>query len=258
MSARKLVGAFVLALASALSHAPAAAAQHTVKLSVDPGTAITARLLSFGEDELPASVTGDVTAQVVLADDPSYGIIVGELSIPSGELAIGPIVWSVSNALESIDAELVDALAQVTASPVDAIGVGSRTSVIPTDDLLIVMNAGSLAASGPVLDGTLTIDRLFDVNPRSIKLGPQATLVTGSQPSGETYVELRIPIDEAVPLAPPYLVSWITIQGELVLSGSAVAAVPVSPGVPPIVVGLIAAAGVLMLHRVGRARRRMV
>lgn len=231
----------------------AADAQIDFALSVDATTQVDATLQSMGQDVQSVAPSGSVAVKLVLTEHPVHGVVAQSVEILSGSLAVADLSWSVAGENETLTAAMTEASVSAVSSPILALATGTNTAEVPTADLSLAVAAGVLSADGTVVDHAIEVMRVFAADPRPLKLGSTATIVTTPLPSGAVAVELRIPIDEAIPVDPPFLVSYLTIDGELVLSGSAPWRVPASPH--PLWVGVaLLLAGLAVTRRRSLAR----
>jgi hypothetical protein len=220
----------VFALLILAAIASDARADVVVTLSVDPETSLRATLLSMDEDPQPVSPSGSATLQLVLTLHPTYGTLAESVELVAGSLSFADLEWSVAGSLEDLSAGLTDGMASLAISPVSTTPVGVNTAAVAPDAVKIALEDGQLSATGVVVDHPIFVMHDLVDAPFPVDLGQSATVVTTTLPSGVLAVVLRVPIDEAVPLDPPYLVSWLQIDGELVLSGTTGLPVPASSG----------------------------
>jgi hypothetical protein len=245
--------ALLLSTVLLLATASSAHAQVTVVLSSGASSNVTATLLSMDDDLQNTTISGAITAQLQLTEHPLYGTVVQSIELLPGSLSVGNLGWSVSGTEESLTASLSNGSAKLSSSPVAATATGVNTASLPTSDFVLKLSEGQLVASGTVLEHPIAVSRALAADPRSVQLEQSATVVTTPLSSGAVAVELHIPIAEGIPLDPPFLVSWLAIEGELVLSGTTPVNVPSSPN-PLWIAAALLAATMLALRRPSRRR----
>ncbi len=243
--------AFLLAGLLATSLASTARADVSAILGVDATTSVRTTLLSMGEDTQPATPVGSVVLHLGLTQDPVYGLVAQSVEILPASLAIGDLGWGVSGSFEDLEVTLTDGAVDLASSRLAAVPVGDHTAELAASDFTVGLQAGLLTATGTVLDQPIAVLRELATETWPIDLSQPATIVTTPLPGGAVAVELRIPVQEGVPLAPPFLVSWLTVDGTLVLSGTTTVPVPASPH--PLWIGV---ALVLATLAADRAMRR--
>ncbi len=236
-----------LAAAWLLTLALTAQGEVVVELSVAPATSLAATLESMDQDVVPAEPSGALFVRLVLTEHPVHGLVAQSVEIVPGSLSIGDLAWFVSGAYETLTASLGGGTASAVSSPIPASPTGANTAEVPTDDLTLELMGGELSASGTVVDHGIDVTRDLSLDPWPIELGSVATIVTTPLPAGAVAIELRIPVSQAVPIDPPFLVSWLTLDGELVLSGTRPSPVPATPH--PLWVGVALLLAALVVQR---------
>jgi hypothetical protein len=225
--------------------------QADVLLSVDASSGVTATLRSLSDDVEAVPVSGTVLAHVVFEEHPLYGRVASSVEIVSSDLTLGDMAWSLSSSLETLSGSLSNGGVSIASTPIPGVANAAHTATLATSDLVVLLDDGELAASGMVLDDGVLASRFLDADPRVVRLAPTASVETVPSAGGQTQVALHIPIDERVPVDPPRLVSWLTIEGELVLSGAAPAPAPLLPH-PWLLGAVLLGAAVIALQRGAR------
>jgi hypothetical protein len=246
--ARAILAAVILS-----AGASATRAEIDVKLSVDPDTHLQATLLSMDESSQSVQPSGSVTLRLVLIEHPTHGTLAESVELLPGSLTFADLDWSLSGSLESLSAGLIDGEASLVISPVTTIPVAPHAAAVAPDAISVELASGQLSATGVVVEHPIFLMHDLASAPFPVDLGAGATVVTTPNPSGTFDVVLRVPIDEAVPLDPPFLVSWLQIGGELVLSGTTALTVPASSGPLWLASALLLASA--LAFRLGGSRR---
>jgi hypothetical protein len=242
----------LLAAGLLLALASTAGASVDVELFVDVSSDLEATLLSMGEDVQPAAVVGSFVVRLELIEHPTHGLVAQNVEILSGSLTVGDLGWSLSGPFETLTASLADGAASASSSgPIVATPIAANTSDVPTSDVALTLEAGDLSASGTVAGHGITVGRSFAADPRAVDLSAPAQILTVEAPSGVVGVRFDLPITLAVPIDPPFLVSWIQLDGTLVLSGTIPSTLPASPH------GLWAGAALVVAWWAAVRRRRL-
>lgn len=218
---------FALAVAASLLFvASPAVSSVEVELFVDPATDLEATLLSMGEDVQPVTAAGSFVVRLELVEDPIHGLVAESVEIVSGNVTVGDLGWSLSGPQETLTASLANGAAFASSSgPIVATPIADNTSEVPTPDVMLTIDGGELTASGTVVGHGITVGRSFAADPRPVDLSAPGHILT----IPGLCVEFDLPISLGVPLDPPFLVSWIQLEGTLVLSGTVPSTLPASP-----------------------------
>ena len=225
---RALVAGLVVLAASTLSSV-SHAQQLDVLLALDPATSLSSTLLSMDQDVQATGASGTFSLRLNLVEHPVHGLVAESVEILHGSVDLEDVSLSVSGAYESLVLTLSGGNASGISSPIAALPVGANSAELPTSDLAFQLASGVVTASGTVVDHPIAVTRDLETDPRPLGFAGPATITTAPQPGGNIAVELRIPIGEAVPIDPPFLVSWLLIDGELVLSGATPQQLPALP-----------------------------
>lgn len=210
--------------------APASATTVVVDLAVDGSSDVRAKLRSMEELTRTADVSGTLRARVELVEDPVNGLVAKSIDFIGGSLSVVDLDWELDGTYESLVADFKGGTASAVGGVISATAVGTNEAEVAMDSLGITMDGGSLTAGGTVVDFDILVVRDLDSAPWPLTLKSNATLVTTPGPAGRVDVSLHIPLAEAVPVQPPFLVTYLHIDGVLALSGtSPPTSLPASP-----------------------------
>jgi hypothetical protein len=231
----------VAALAIGLAAFEAQALEAT--LSVAPATSLSVAVDAIGTASGPVTVTGDVDVTVHVADHPSFGTVATAVTPRAGRLYVGNLSFNPSfGSHVTLSLSTSGLEAAPDGPPVAATPTGPGTAQAPLDGIGFVLDAGTASAIGTALGSSVNQVSDFGVSNGALHedTGAQATVETSGPPGGPVDVTVTIPVDTVLlAVAGPPLDVPITLQGQLVLTGTAVAA-PV-PALQAPALGVVAA-----------------
>jgi hypothetical protein len=212
-------------------------------LGVDPATSLAIGVDAIGTASGPVAVSGDVEITIHLADHPGFGTVATATRPRGGRLFVGNLSFNagfgshVSLALSTVGVEAVP-----DGPPVPATPTGAGTAQAPLAGIGLIFDAGTASVTGTALGGSVGVVADFAAASAALHedTGAVATIETSGPPGGPVDVTVTLPVDTVLlAVGGPPLDVPITLQGQLVLTGTAVAA-PV-PAVHGPALGVVAA-----------------
>ena len=197
---------------------------------MDPATSLTIALDAIGTASGPVVVTGDVEITLQVTNHPTFGTVATILLPSGGRLFVADLGFSPSFGSH---VSLSFATASLAAAPdgpaVSATPIGPGTASAPLDGIGVVLDSGTASATGTALGSP--VNEVSDFGAASGELhedsGALATIETSGPLGGPVDVTVTIPIDAfLLALGGPPLDVPMTLQGQIVLSGTAAYPVP--------------------------------
>lgn len=223
----------IAALAIGLAGFEARAVELEATLDVDPATSLTIALDAIGTASGPVVVSGDVEITLLVSNHPTFGTVATVVTPTGGRLFVADLGFSPSFGNLGNHVSLSFATASLAAAPdgpaVSATPIGPGTASAPLDGIGVVLDSGTASATGTALGSPVNV--VSDFGAASGELhedsGALATIETSGPLGGPVDVTVTIPIDAfLLALGGPPLDVPMTLQGQIVLSGTAAYPVP--------------------------------
>ena len=206
----------------------AADARSEVVLTVDPAqSTVDAQLVvSVVSDTENLQFSGTMNSNILLAMDPTYGLVADTVEVTSADLGLSDGAWLLSFLFfVNVSVDTTGLRATASSSAILGTPVAMNTSEFELQGSLLSFNEGSVVAVGDALGSPVNIDDDLSVAPLVFPFEEStiATVVVTDLGDGTYNVEIAIPVEASViALEDPEVVTLNLSNGQMVLNGTLV------------------------------------